>query len=160
MIGVGGWRDRTEKAGPLWFLKDGKLTSDTSPGSRRQPRTAAAVPGHGARRDAPDHARAARRSGCTRATSCTRSCAGPGENMTVLATAHSDPANNGTGRDEPQLMVLSYGKGRVFHTTMGHDVSALSSVDFVVTFQRGTEWAATGSGDAEDSRRLSHGRTR
>jgi cytochrome c oxidase cbb3-type subunit 3 len=65
--------------------------------------------------------------------------------MTVLATAHSDPSNNGSGRDEPQLMVLSYGKGRVFHTTMGHDVSALSSVDFVVTLQRGTEWAATGA---------------
>jgi cytochrome c oxidase cbb3-type subunit 3 len=70
---------------------------------------------------------------------------GPGRNMTVLATAHSDPSNNGTGRDEPQLMVLSYGSGRVFHTTMGHDISALSSVDFVVTFQRGTEWAATGA---------------
>src|SRR6202043_1612202 len=46
--------------------------------------------------------------------------------------------------DELQLMALRYGKGRVFHTTLGHDVSALSSVDFVVTFQRGTEWAATG----------------
>jgi hypothetical protein len=32
----------------------------------------------------------------------------------------------------------------VFHTTFGHDVRALSSIDFVVTFQRGTEWAATG----------------
>ena len=42
-------------------------------------------------------------------------------------------------------MVLSYGKGRIFHTTLGHDVNALSSVDFVVTFQRGTEWAATGA---------------
>ena len=67
-----------------------------------------------------------------------------GRNMTVLATAFSDPQNNGSGRDEPQLMVLSYGKGRVFHTTLGHDVNALSSVDFVVTLQRGTEWAATG----------------
>jgi hypothetical protein len=27
---------------------------------------------------------------------------------------------------------------------MGHDINALSSVDFVVTFQRGTEWAGTG----------------
>jgi type 1 glutamine amidotransferase len=42
-------------------------------------------------------------------------------------------------------MVLSYGKGRIFHTTWGHDLNALSSVDFVVTLQRGTEWAATGT---------------
>ena len=70
---------------------------------------------------------------------------GPGHNMTILATAHSDPANNGTGRDEPILMVLNYGKGRVFHTTMGHDVSAMSCVGFMVTLQRGTEWAATGA---------------
>jgi type 1 glutamine amidotransferase len=70
---------------------------------------------------------------------------GPGKNMTVLATSYSDPANAGSGRDEPQLIVLSYGKGRIFHTTWGHDLNALSSVDFVVTLQRGTEWAATGA---------------
>jgi WD40 repeat protein len=64
--------------------------------------------------------------------------------MTVLATAHSDPTNKGTGRDEPLLMVLSYGRGRIFHTTLGHDVAALSGVGFITTFQRGTEWAATG----------------
>ena len=41
-------------------------------------------------------------------------------------------------------MVLHYGKGRIFHTVMGHDVFALSCVGFITTFQRGTEWAATG----------------
>jgi type 1 glutamine amidotransferase len=70
---------------------------------------------------------------------------GPGKNMTVLATAYSDPANKGSGQDEPQLIALTYGRGRVFHTTLGHDVNAMSSVDFVVTLQRGTEWAATGA---------------
>ena len=69
---------------------------------------------------------------------------GPGKDMTVLATAHSAITNKGTGRDEPILMVLSYGKGRVFHTTVGHDIPALSCVGFITTFQRGTEWAATG----------------
>jgi type 1 glutamine amidotransferase len=64
--------------------------------------------------------------------------------MTVLATAWSDPLNKGTGRDEPILITLRYGNGRVFHTTMGHDISALSCVGFIATFQRGTEWAATG----------------
>jgi type 1 glutamine amidotransferase len=64
--------------------------------------------------------------------------------MTVLATAFSDPMNAGSGHDEPMLMVLSYGQGRIFHTAMGHDIVALSSEDFVATFQRGTEWAATG----------------
>jgi len=70
---------------------------------------------------------------------------GPGRNMTVLATAHSDPANKGTDRDEPILLVVQYGRGRVFHTTLGHDANAISSVDFVITLQRGVEWAATGA---------------
>ena len=64
--------------------------------------------------------------------------------MTVLATAFSDPANHGSGVDEPQLMVLSFGKGRIFHSTLGHDGAALASVDSIVLLQRGVEWAATG----------------
>src|SRR5215475_402959 len=32
MIGVGGWRDRAEAAGPFWFMKDGRLVSDNTPG--------------------------------------------------------------------------------------------------------------------------------
>src|SRR3954469_16297670 len=32
MIGIGGWRNRTETAGPHWGCTDGKLASDPQPG--------------------------------------------------------------------------------------------------------------------------------
>jgi type 1 glutamine amidotransferase len=143
MIGIGGWMGRNEKAGPYWYFRDGKLVSDPTPGSAGN---------HGARtpflvvvRDgkhpimrglpekwmhAPDELYSKMR--------------GPGENMTVLATAFSDPANRGTGHDEPMLMVLTFGKGRIFHTTLGHDPAAMACVGFITTLLRGTEWAATG----------------
>ena len=144
MIGVGGWRDRTETAGPFWFFKGDTLTSDAAPGKagshgQRLPfKVTVRDPNHPITKGLP-------RVWMHQGDELYAKLRGPGQNMTVLATAHSDPANSGSGRDEPQLLVLSYGRGRVFHTTLGHDVSALSSVDFVVTFQRGTEWAASGS---------------
>jgi type 1 glutamine amidotransferase len=49
-----------------------------------------------------------------------------------------------TDRHEPILMVIKYGEGRTFHTTLGHDIPALEGVSFITTFLRGTEWAATG----------------
>jgi type 1 glutamine amidotransferase len=42
------------------------------------------------------------------------------------------------------LLTVRYGKGRIVHTTLGHDVPAMRCVGFIVTFQRGVEWAATG----------------
>jgi type 1 glutamine amidotransferase len=49
----------------------------------------------------------------------------------VLGTAFSPPDNKGTGHDEAMLMALNYGKGRIFHTTLGHDVPAMSCVGFM-----------------------------
>ncbi|MFN6053244.1 MAG: ThuA domain-containing protein, partial [Planctomycetia bacterium] len=69
---------------------------------------------------------------------------GPAKNLTVLATAFADTKTGGSGEHEPMLMVLDYGKGRVFHTTLGHDAPAMQCVGFQVTMVRGTEWAATG----------------
>lgn len=65
----------------------------------------------------------------------------------VLCTAYSDkdkdPKN--TGKHEPVVWVASYGKGRVYHNSLGHDAEAMKSSDgFAVLMVRGVEWAATG----------------
>jgi len=143
MIGIGGWRGRNEKAGPMWYYKDGKLVSDPTPGNAGS---------HGARNpflvtaQDPQHPilKGLPKVWMHVGDELYATLRGPGQNMNVLATAHSEPANKGTGHDEPILMTISYGKGRVFHSTMGHDVAALRCVGFITTFQRGAEWAATG----------------
>jgi hypothetical protein len=61
----------------------------------------------------------------------------------VLASAFDSPAIGGNGKVEPLVWTNAYGKGRVFHTALGHDVSAMQSPGFVSSFARGVEWAAT-----------------
>jgi hypothetical protein len=143
MIGVGGWRNRNEQTGPYWFYRDNALASDASAG--RAGSHGRRVPFQVTVRDS-NHpiTRGLPKVWMHQGDELYARLRGPGRNMTVLATAYSDPDNAGSGRDEPQLMVLTWGKGRIFHTTWGHDIPALSSTDFVVTLQRGTEWAATG----------------
>ena len=62
----------------------------------------------------------------------------------VLATAYDDPERGGNGKTEPVLWTQRYGEGRVFQTTLGHDVAAMQEPGFVATFVHGAEWAATG----------------
>lgn len=78
---------------------------------------------------------------------------GPFENATVLATAYSDveansppwaPEIKGMGKHVPSLMTINYGKGRVFHTTLGHFDYSMECAGFITTLQRGAEWVATG----------------
>ena len=143
MIGIGGWRGRTEADGPMVYYKDGKLQKDTSPGragshgARLAFKVVHQVTNHPITKGLPKEWMHVPDELYDRLR-------GPAENMTVLATAYSTPANRGTDRDEPILMVLNYGKGRIFHTVLGHDLAALNSVGFIATYQRGTEWAATG----------------
>ena len=46
------------------------------------------------------------------------------------------------GKDYPMAFVLVYGKGRVFHCVLGHDVRALSAAGVMELYRRGTAWAA------------------
>lgn len=65
----------------------------------------------------------------------------------VLYTAYSDKDKDkkNTGKHEPVVWVSSYGKGRVYHNALGHDVEAMkSSAAFAALMVRGVEWAATG----------------
>jgi type 1 glutamine amidotransferase len=56
----------------------------------------------------------------------------------VLATARSKV----TKKDHPMAFVLRYGKGRVFHTPLGHDVKAFKMPGVAELIRRGTAWAA------------------
>jgi uncharacterized protein len=144
MIGLGGWGGRSEKSGPYVYLDaDGKVVRDTAKG-----------PGghHGAQHEfsvvvrEPEHAIV---KGMPREWLHTKDelydfLRGPGDNMRILATAYADTKHGGSGRHEPMIFTVDYGKGRVFHTPMGHGDYSMECVGFMSTFQRGTEWAATG----------------
>jgi type 1 glutamine amidotransferase len=56
----------------------------------------------------------------------------------VLATARSKVKK----KDYPMAFVLSYGKGRVFNTPLGHDVKAIQMPGVAELIRRGCAWAA------------------
>jgi type 1 glutamine amidotransferase len=143
MTGVGGWGGRNEKSGPMLYWEDGKIVRDTStgPGGTHGPQHAFQLivrePDHPITKGLPEKF-------THNPDELYSKLRGPAENLTVLATAYADPSKRGTGKHEPILMVIQFGKGRVFHTALGHAESQLKSVGFITTFVRGTEWAATG----------------
>lgn len=76
----------------------------------------------------------------------------PGAGYRVLMSAFSDPKTGGTGRYEPMATVAVFGKGRVFHTPLGHTwtnqvPTRASWLDpqLRLLVARGTEWAASGA---------------
>ncbi|MFC1518597.1 ThuA domain-containing protein [Pseudomonadota bacterium] len=143
IVGVSGWGGRNEKHGPhLFYDESGREVRDFSKGDAGQ---------HGNKHEFAITLRHSHP--ITKGLppvwmhtkdECYGNLRGPAQNITVLATALCPKEEKGTGLHEPMLMVLNYGQGRIFHTTLGHDDYSFESVGFITTFLRGTEWAATG----------------
>ena len=144
MTGLGGWGGRNEKSGPYLYVNDaGEVVRDTSKGRggahgpQHEFEIVVREKEHPIMKGLP----ATFKHGPDEMYDRLR---GPAENVTILASSFSAKDKRGTGRHEPALMAISYGKGRIFHTILGHHVKQIKEGSFVTTFQRGTEWAATG----------------
>ena len=144
MTGLGAWNGRDGKWGPYLYLQDGKYVYDYSPGWAGH---------HGLQHHvfvdhpSPEHPIVKglpRRWHHYKDEIYTR-LRGPAENIEVVATTHD------SGRDEPVMWTVTYGKGRIFTDVLGHcgsDPNMIYSrtcTGYQVTFLRGCEWAATGT---------------
>lgn len=75
-----------------------------------------------------------------------------GARFHLLAHAMASVESGGTGRREPMAMTLQFGRGRVFHTPLGHvwegqdeQKASIGDPQFKALLTRGAEWAATGT---------------
>ncbi len=153
MIGLGGWGGRDAGSGTYAHMDDqGRLLKDVpegecgSHGPQYEYILENRAPDHPVTRGLPMRWKHAKDELYER-------LCGPAENMTILYTAYADEELNsppwnekvkGTGMHEPLIFTVDYGKGRIFHTGLGHMGYSMECVGFMTTFQRGAEWAATG----------------
>lgn len=144
MTGLGGWGGRDATAGAYLYLDEsGHVVRSDEPGpaGHHEPEFEYAIdvraPAHPIMAGMP-----ARWLHCQ--DEVYGNLRGPGVGLEVLASAFSGKTRDGTQRHEPVVMTISYGAGRVFHTTLGHAVRSLECSGVCALLQRGTEWAATG----------------
>jgi uncharacterized protein len=141
MIALGGWGNRSEKDGPyVYYTNDNEIVRDLTPGSAgaHGPQLEMVITIrdtlHPITKGMPTkwlHAK----------DELYERLRGPAENLHLLGTSYVEKS----GRHEPMLMTIDYGKGRVFHTPLGHTDYSMECVGFMIMFQRAAEWAATGT---------------
>ena len=149
IIALGGWEERNEKSGPYYYLINGIGVLDNGPG-----------PGgsHGQQREYPMHCRNEKHpitKGLPNNWIHARDemydrMRGPANIKDLLYSGYADAKTGGSGREEPLVFTVDYGKARIFHIMLGHcgptlnDNPAMQCTGFQVLLLRGTEWAATG----------------
>ncbi|MDR1499780.1 MAG: ThuA domain-containing protein [Tannerellaceae bacterium] len=146
---LGGWEGRDEKAGPYIYWYGGELIKDLSPGRGGS---------HGRQHEYMMNTRESEHPitdglpnrWAHAADELYDHMRGPANIASLLYTAYSDTTTGGSGREEPLMFTVEYGKARIFHTMLGHcgptytDNPAMQCTGFQVTLLRGAEWAATG----------------
>lgn len=149
IIALGGWEGRNEKSGPYCYFKDGELVLDHSPGHGGS---------HGQQWEYPMHCRNIEHPIIQGLPDNWRhakdelydSMRGPANIKDLLYTAHADKATGGSGREEPLVFTVDYGKARISHIMLGHagatleNNPAMQCTGFQTLLLRSAEWAATG----------------
>ncbi len=145
MVGLGGWNGRNENSGPYLYMNDAGETIidavEPGTGGDHGPQWAFPIdvrePEHPIMKGLP-------KTFAHCEDELYQRMRGPAHNVTILATAYADPEKRGTGRHEPQLITIPYGKGRVVNFMPGHAGKQCEAVSTIILFQRCAEWAATG----------------
>lgn len=149
IIALGGWEGRNEKSGPYYYLVDGKAVLDNAAGTGGS---------HGAQREYPMHCRNAKHpitKGLPDGWKHGRDemydrMRGPANIKDLLYSGFADAKRGGSGREEPLIFTVDYGKARIFHIMLGHcgptpeNNPAMQCAGFQTLLLRGAEWAATG----------------
>ena len=149
IIALGGWEGRDEKSGPYYYLINGIGVLDNGPGAGGS---------HGQQREYPMHCRNDKHpitKGLPDNWIHARDemydrMRGPANIKDLLYSGYADAKTGGSGREEPLVFTVDYGKARIFHIMLGHagstldDNPAMQCTGFQVLLLRGTEWAATG----------------
>lgn len=149
IIALGGWEGRDEKSGPYYYLIDGQPVLDNSPG-----------PGgsHGEQREFAVNCREKKHpivKGLPEVWMHAQDemydrMRGPANIKSLLYSGYAVPERGGSGREEPLIFTVDYGKARIFHIMLGHcgptaeNNPAMQCAGFQTLLLRGAEWAITG----------------
>lgn len=149
IIALGGWEGRNEKSGPYCYIEDGKLKLDHSPGHGGS---------HGQQREYPMHCHN-KNHPITKGLpdnwmhakdEMYDSMRGPANIKDLLYSGKAEKETGGSGREEPLIFTVDYGKARILHIMLGHcgptpeNNPAMQCTGFQTLLLRGAEWAATG----------------
>ena len=149
LIALGGWGGRNQASGPYHYWKDGAFQADDAPGI---------CGSHGFRHEFVLDCRAATHPITKGLPTRWKHASdelydrmrGPGGIKDLLYTAFSSPEQRGSGREEPLVFTVEYGKGRIFHIMLGHcgesldNNPAMQCAGFQTLLLRCSEWCATG----------------